>query len=203
MGSMGRSNEQPIRQITISAFKLGIYKVTNEEWKKYLEATGQPVPELVADSSKARHPVVKVSWHDAVKYCEWAGKRLPTEAEGEYAARGIDERKYPWGNEWDPSKVTFNTTDTAPVDAHPEGVSPFGIWDLSGNVWEWRSDWYIDRYDPKDMLDPKGHTTGFTKILRGGSWYDRDPDRLRSAYRFNLPPKERDINIGLRVAEDR
>jgi len=195
MGSAESEDELPIRQVRISAFRLGRYEVTNEEFKNYLVATGQLVPELVADPSKARHPVVNVSWQEAVHYCKWAGKRLPTKAEGEYAARGTDGRSFPWGNEWDPSKATYNPGSTTLVDAHPEGKSPFGILDLFGNVWEWRYDWYAYEDNPNDLVDPKGPKTGDHKVLHG-------PLNWRGACRNNALPGFRDLNIGFRVAED-
>ncbi len=210
MGSTKYKNEGLEREVTISrAFAIGKYEVTNEEYKVYLEATEQEVPEKVADPAQARHPVANVSWNDAVAYCKWlsetTGKksRLPTEAEREYVARGTDGRKYPWGNDWDASKATFNTGDgTSPVDAHPEGASLFGVMDLSGNVWEWTADWYAERYNPEDLKDPKGPKSGNTKVVRGGSWVDDSSDLLRSAYRYGTLPESRSYDIGFRVAED-
>lgn len=212
--------QRPAREVKISAFALGRYEVTNEEYKVYYLEYELGVwadncegwlKNMVSNPEFARHPVADVSWYDAVKYCEWLSKltgrkfRLPTEAEGEYAARGTDGRIYPWGNEWDPSKATCNSKNTAPVDAHPEGKSPFGIEDLSGNVLEWRSDWY-DRYDPKDLIDPKGPielNTNKFKVRRGGyAWADEGSFYLRSSVRSAAAPDLASYATGFRIAED-
>jgi formylglycine-generating enzyme required for sulfatase activity len=205
MGSNeSHKDEKPVREVTLSAFMIGRYEVTNKEYLAYLEATGQNVPEKVADPRMARYPVVLVSWHDAVNYCKWLsnimGMRvtLPTEAQGEYAARP-DGRKYPWGNNWELSRATFNTNGTRPVDAHPTGVSPFGIWDLSGNVSEWRLDWY-DSYNPKDLIDPRGPRRGVHKVIRGGAWFNNIENLLRSYLRLNAHPEYCSNGFGFRVA---
>lgn len=211
MGSWDHGNEQPIRQVQISEFAIGKYPVTNEEWRAYLEAKGEIIPTLVADPSKSRHPVVNVNWFDGEKYCQWLKEitgrnfRLPAEAEWEYAARGPQNLIYPWGNEWDPAKVVFNTRGTEPVDSHPEGAGPFGVRHMSGNVWEWVNDWYTDRYNTEDLVNPKGSETGTFRVLRGGSWYNYfNSDYLRSAFRNNdrSQPESRYSTFGFRVAED-
>jgi formylglycine-generating enzyme required for sulfatase activity len=211
MGSTEYKDEKPIREVEITKdFAIGKYEVTNEEYLAYLEATDQEISKEVADPAQARHPVVYVSWHEAVSYCEWLSEktgrkfRLPTEAEWEYVARGTDGRKYPWGNEWDASKVTFDTNGTRPVDAHPEGASPFGVIDLSGNVYEWIADCFALKYDPEDLKDPKGHESGGSpRVQRGGSWIDDSPDVLRSASRsFERRHGDRTYYFGFRVAED-
>jgi formylglycine-generating enzyme required for sulfatase activity len=227
MGSTEYKDEQPVREVTISkSFDLGKYEVTNDEYLVYLQATRQEIPALVNNPDKARHPVVNVSWYDAIKYCNWLsevngkeavyeikdngeviwhtdkkGYRLPTEAEREYAARGTDGRKYPWGNEWDASKAVFNTNGTRQVDGLDEVESPFGAKDLSGNVWEWVWDRYSD-YDSNDLTDPQGAKQSNSRVLRGGSWYSSNSDNLRGANRNNCYPDNRYNFIGFRVVQD-
>ena len=213
MGSAKYSDEQPVREVKISSYRLGLYEVTNAEYRSFLKATKQDIPELIANEAFSRHPVINVNWYNADDYCKWhrehTGRnfRLPTEAEWEYAARGPKGFEYPWGNKWDPSNATFNTRDnsdnkgTAPVDAHPEGVSWCGVYDMSGNVWEWTADWYA-KYDPKDLIDPKGPECGTHKVLRGGSWGFGTAALLRAAYRTSGVRANRYNGVGFRVAED-
>ncbi|MBI5400084.1 SUMF1/EgtB/PvdO family nonheme iron enzyme, partial [Candidatus Saganbacteria bacterium] len=114
-------------------------------------------------------------------------------------------RKYPCGDT-DPAKdkklAVFNQRDTSPVDAHPDGASPFGIMDMAGNVWEWVADWYCNKYNKRDTIDPKGAINGDTRVLRGVSWYYSYSDDLRGAFRDFNPPENRNNNIGFRVSED-
>jgi formylglycine-generating enzyme required for sulfatase activity len=126
---------------------------------------------------KLEHPVVQVSYNDAWVYAHWAGKRLPTEAEWEKASRGTDGRLYPWGNEWDVAKVNsweLGPHTTTPVGSYPGGVSPYGAYDMVGNVWEWVADWYHHKYyDWSPQYNPKGPLTGIYRVLRGGCWLNQ------------------------------
>ncbi len=217
-GSGGLPDEQPQRLISLSPFWIDNYEVTNEAYARFILATGHRAPENANPASTlwesnlpisgiGNHPVVNVSWDDAVAYCAWAGKRLPTEAEWEKAARGTDGRLYPWGNDWDLTKANSasywagRTIDfesgadweafwikgagaqiakakglkgevlTLPVGNFPQGISPYGLHDMAGNVAEWVQDWYNPNYYKEAPLsDPQGPPRGAIKGMRGGSW---------------------------------
>jgi formylglycine-generating enzyme required for sulfatase activity len=157
---------------------------------------------------KAQHPVVEVSWHDAKDFCAWAAQqldrivRLPTEAEWEKAARGVDGRIYPWGNE-PPSPLLCNYNrnqgGTTPVGQYsPAGDSPYGCADMSGNVWEWCADWYqADYYKDAPSRNPTGPVGGESRVLRGGSWYSLVRN-VRGADRGWNDPTNSDYNYGFR-----
>ncbi len=196
--------------VYVSEFWIDKTEVTNAQYRKCVEAGTCRAPTTCdwgdptySDSSKTDHPVVCVSWQDAKAYCEWAGKRLPTEAEWEKAARGTDGRKYPWGNSFDGNKLNSSGTDdgyqyTAPVGSYPEGASPYGVLDMAGNVWEWCQDWYDeDYYAISPQRDPQGPSSGSYRVVRGGSWgnYERG---VRAADRDRLVPDYRADYLGFR-----
>ena len=183
-------------------YEIGIYPVTNMEYKKFIDATPEyKLPKnWIAEKrtypeGKKDHPVVYVSFYDAVAYCNWRTKidkegfeyRLPTEKEWEQAAQGPDGRIYPWGDEFDKNKCnTYESGigDTTPVDKYPEGRSPYGCYDMAGNVWEWIDSWY----DKKETA----------KVLRGGSWDDFAQERARCANRYGGFPGFRFSVMGFR-----
>ncbi len=221
MGSNeGNEDEKPVHRVSLDAYYLDKYEVTVGQYAKFLEARGVNGPPMWTTMDQPPHqkrPVVNVDWSDASTYCEWAGKRLPTEAEWEKAARGTDGRTYPWGNEPpDPFRANYgkekwnNHAVLVPVGQLKDGKSPYGIYDLAGNVWEWVSDWYDpDYYTTSPSRNPKGPENGKYKVLRGGSW-DLAPENLRSSRRdLNIPsasdynsPSYRNFNSGFRCAKD-
>ncbi len=203
MGSEdGDEDEKPVHRVRITkGYWLSKCEVTNAQYRAFCEATGREFP---SDSVQGdEHPVVYVSWEDAQAYCAHFGLRLPTEAEWEYAARGPESRKYPWGDEWDRSKCCNAGNRgpggrTFPVGSFPSGVSWCGALDLAGNVWEWCQDWQeVDYYKNSPSLDPKGATGGEYKLVRGGSFFG-DSDYCRAAGRGSLVPGYRYLNDGFR-----
>ena len=198
-------NETPQRQIYLSTYQIMRMPVTNAEYKVFVDATDHRPPhhwigrEIPKD--KANHPVINVSWRDAMAFCTWAGVRLPSEAEWEKAARGADGRIYPWGNQPpDAKRCNFGgkVGNTAPVGSYPAGASPYGVMDMAGNVWEWVNDWYqSDYYSVSPGSNPQGPATGEYRVLRGGSW-PNNVDGVRSANRNDYHPDSWYLFIGFR-----
>ena len=191
-----QTNELPLHTVTLDAYYIDKYEVTNARYKACVAAGGCTVPGSV-DSSKrspyygtstyADYPVLNVDWFQANAFCAWAGKRLPTEAEWEKAARGSsDTRKYPWGNSApDCTKTNYDSCvgDTSRVGSYPSGASPYGVMDMAGNVDEWVQDWYDSSYySVSPSNNPQGPETGTYRVLRGGSWGYYD-SYVRSAVR--------------------
>jgi len=221
-------DEKPAHRVRITkGFWIGKYEVTNEQYARFLTANGGTKNkagqdliylsdsgcgveaagnEFRAKEGRANHPVVCVTWFGAQAYCEKYGLKLPTEAQWEYAARGPEARKYPWGNDWDASKCCNNSNKgtgnppTMEVGSLPEGDSWCGASDMAGNVWEWCADWYDAGYYAKSPAsDPTGPTSGQYRLLRGGSWLD-GPCGCRSAFRSYDSPVFRTLGDGFRVA---
>ena len=227
--------ERPVHPVSISAFYIDKQEIDNAQYRRfleYLERTNDASmdhPDQPADLGHAQqyvagdlslddHPAVGINWFDAYAYCKWAGKRLPTEAEWEYAARGGDGvyRKYPWGNEnpdaegiW---RANYMPKDgqskdghdlTAPVGSYPDGISPFGVLDMAGNAEEWVQDWLSFGYyeQTAGALDPQGPATGQNKVIKGGS-HISDEHHIRIATRLYGAPHVKTPNTGIRCIRD-
>ncbi|MDY7041898.1 MAG: formylglycine-generating enzyme family protein [Chloroflexota bacterium] len=201
-------DEAPQQEVDLPAFEIDLFEVTNAQFAAFVEATGhQTDAEKGGETGwrgfytedKDNHPVVKVSWNDAVAYCQWVGKRLPTEAEWEKAARGTDGRIYPWGDEWDPARVNSYQSGyrgTTSVGSFADGASPYGVFDMAGNVWEWTSDWYLP-YPGSNYQDP--YFGEENKVTRGGAWFE-EPPQVRASNRNCTCDIAANDDLGFRCA---
>lgn len=214
MGSeKGNPGEKPVHQVYLDAFYMDIYEVTNFAYKKCVD-DGVCVPprdtssstrvNYYADSEFDNYPVVNVDWNQANTYCEWRGASLPTEAQWEKAARGTDERTYPWGEGLDCTKANYwgkengCAGDTSQVGSYENGKSPYGIYDLIGNVWEWVADWhYGPYYRGSPASNPLGPDSGESKGVRGGTW-NHNELFVNSFIRMPLFPDKYNYVLGFR-----
>lgn len=201
------AREHPQRQIYLSQFEIGIYPVTNRQFKFFVDDTGYQTDRELDGLGKSvwyklpgqplkekwDHPVVCVTCKDALAYCQWLSREtgdkinLPTEAQWEKAARGDDARLWPWGNQFEETKCNITGKGTTVVGDYPQGISPHGVMDCAGNVWEWCRDWFAaDYYFRAPNHDPPGPDNGQYYVVRGGSWYHgrRSAVSVRSAARF-------------------
>jgi Tol biopolymer transport system component/formylglycine-generating enzyme required for sulfatase activity len=204
--------EVPQRKVFVEGFEIGKYPVTNFEYWAFVQDTGHELPRhwkgKKYPTGLRNHPVVYVSWHDAVDYCKWLSEktskpyRLPTEVEWEKAARGTDGREFPWGNEWDDNKCNsyeHGPGTTTPVGHYsPGGDSPYGVADMAGNVWEWCTDWF--KAYPGNSFPARDYGEKY-KVLRGGSWNNTQWN-VRCSLRNRLCPHCRRDSRGFRVARD-
>ena len=204
-------DEKPVHEVYTDAFYMDEHEVTVGQYSKFIKATGHKAWSYVSEYSPTdKHPIIYVSWNDAQAYCKWAGKRLPTEAEWEKAARGgLVGKKYPWGNRASQDNANYYGTDgrdrwkhNAPVGSFPP--NRYGLYDMAGNVFEWCSDWYSSNYYSNSTREnPYGPSTGETRVLRGGSW-NHDDSSMRAAYRNYYAPTSRHYYNGFRccVSQD-
>jgi len=217
-------DEFPGHFVRLHRYWIDVHEVTNAKYLEFVNATGhRPALDDTCETDACRQgnlwkgksflkrirnqPVTQVNWYDAVAYCTWRNKRLPTEAEWEKAARGPGGNLYPWGNKQPPGKATyrrkwrgvFTMTD---VGSYPNGASIYGVHDMAGNVWEWVADWYERNYYKKKInTNPKGPKTGKFRGVRGGSWVNYE-DTLHSAFRRWSRPEVRFNDTGFRCAKD-
>ncbi len=197
MGSENKNDEKPIRQIYLDAFYMDKYEVTNARYAACVDSGACTPPRsersyiyasYYGDTEFDNYPVMFVDWHQAKVYCEWRGADLPTEAQWEKSARGTDARTYPWGEGIDCNRANYTSScvgDTSEAGSYESGKSPYGIYDLAGNVWEWVDDWY-DAY-PGSTIGISDYGTTH-KVPRGGFWYGDEID-ARSAERSGLSPE--------------
>lgn len=194
-------DETPSRTVRIAPFAIDRYEVTNAQYREFVSATGhRPPPHwngAVAPDDLLDHPVTHVDWSDAQAYATWVGKGLPTADEWEYAARGTDGRVYPWGDAWDPERCNWydalprdQEQETTPVNRYPGGVSPFGVWDLAGNVAEWTA----------DGTRPGGDGI---RVVKSAGWMFSQPWHFRAAWRGRSQPGgNRNAFLGFRCKAD-
>ncbi|HEX9756915.1 MAG TPA: SUMF1/EgtB/PvdO family nonheme iron enzyme [Nitrospiria bacterium] len=199
-------DEHPKRTVFQPAFKMDIYEVTNKEYRGFIDKTATPPPPTWPEGNfppeQEQWPVTGITWFEAEQFCRWAKKRLPTEAEWEKAARGTDGREFPWGNQFDEKKGNIGGTSLKPVGSYPEGVSPYGIYDMAGNVSEWVSNWY--KPYPGATYSSKAYGEKF-KVVRNSSWggsagHYTVSHFYRTSYRFFQLPIRRFRDIGFRCA---
>ena len=219
MGTLDASSKAaPVHRVYLYAFYLDVYEVTTARYAKFLAAIGPAEPgfvpmfwdevELPYDGDR---PVLGISWNAAEAYCTWVKKRLPTEAEWEKAARGTDNRSYPWGNDVPTSKLAnydkvFSghrySDSLRSVDSYESGVSPYGVYGMAGSASEWVADWYDERYyATSPNSNPTGPSQGTLKVMRGGSFGDSST-ALKSAARESYFPMDKGPFVGIRCAQD-
>jgi formylglycine-generating enzyme required for sulfatase activity len=237
--SDAEDDERPVHRVYLDEFFIGRFPVTQDEYARFVRATSHPPPAVRAlplvaaggrdnlfkelagpyvwqdggpPPGRGSHPVVLVTWDDALAYCRWLSNeinrpvRLPTEAEWEKAARGgVEGQRYPWGNDIDAARCNFlvepavkSQRGTRPTGTYPPNA--YGLCDMAGNVWEWVSDWYApDYYAISESNDPRGPQHGQLRIVRGGSWVNDDVKMLRCGYRHKVPPDTYAYSIGFRI----
>ena len=208
MGSdKGDAAEKPIHTVYLDTFYMDKYEVTNALYKTCVDVgkcdppkqtNSYARPSYYEKSEYANYPVIYVDWNMSKKYCEWRGGQLPTEAQWEKAARGTDGRTYPWGEDIDTTYANYSGIDTTAVGSYEKGISPYGIYDMAGNVWEWVTDWYSEAYyQNSPSSNPLGPDSGQYRVLRGGAWYYGEDD-LRASLRDRISPDGVSYFIGFR-----
>ena len=208
-----RLDDQPAHLVGLDAYEMDPYEVTNEGYMSFVEVTAHGRPYHWVDGEvpegQDRFPVYNVNWSDATAYCEWAGKRLPTEAEWERAARGLTRMTmYPWGDDLRPrvggqsrTMAQISRAD-GPTEVGSFEPNGFTLYDMTGNVWEWVQDWYSHGYYPiSPEENPSGPETGIYRVMRGGGWSDDDARILALHYRNFTDPEHRTVTIGFRCAK--
>ena len=198
-----RDKDAPVHKVYLDAYWVDTREVTNAQYREFVTSTGHAAPRYWGEVkyNGPNQPVVGVSWNDANAYCSWKGKRLPTEAEWERAARGVQSRLYPWGDRFDVTRT--NTRETRnrrplPVGTFPEGATSEGLLDMSGNVWEWCWDWFdAGYYRVSPLSNPAGPEAGKKRVIRGGGW---SAPHIHMARRRGEKPDKTYPSLGFRCA---
>ena len=201
------NNERPSHTVYVNAFLINPFPVTNQDYREFVKVTGHRTPihwqRGTFPSGLGNHPVTNVTWQDARDYAEWSGARLPTESEWEKAARGTDERPYPWGDrfvEGERCNSSNMVGATTQVDEFPDGRSPYGLWDMAGNVFEWCHDYFDEEYyKHSPASNPRGPEGGQERVVRGGS-YAETRASLRCTHRNGAAETYNRDNTGFRIA---
>lgn len=216
----GGRDEYPRHEVQLDNYYIDKFELTNGRYLAFVKATGHRIPQNPKNPTRnlwqadtitealVDRPVINVDWADAAAYCAWAGKRLPSEAEWEKAAKGTADRRFPWGNVEPTNKhLNFNQQwigekTLMPVGSYEAGKSPFGVYDMGGNVWEWVNDWYDPMYYEKSPAkNPKGPESGTKRVLRGSGWENETPT-VRIFTRVEGDPANRNESTGFRCAMD-
>ncbi len=217
----GNSNELPVHYVCITSdMYMDVHEVTNAEYKACVDAAACTVPGDTSSDTRSPYygnpayddyPVIYVSWNQATAYCSWAGKRLPTEAEWEYAARGgLEGKRYFWGDTLTGSEANYyDSGDPFDNDTSPVGYFPpngYGLYDMAGNAWEWVNDRYYSLYyqycvDNTIVNDPPGYFSGTNRVIRSGGW-NGDSPYIRASYKFNASPTYQGYHIGFRCVRN-
>jgi formylglycine-generating enzyme required for sulfatase activity len=207
----GSTDERPVHAVNLDSYYISKYEVTFEQYDAFCDETFRSKPYDLG-WGRGNRPVITVSWHDANAFCTWLSVKtgigifLPTEAQWEKAARGTGQLRYPWGNS-EPNCNVANYNDcygmTRPVGSYPSGISPYGVYDMGGNVWEWCSDWYSATYYAESPYNnPTGPASGDDRVKRGGSW-NNNALKTRCASRYYTPPSGGGSKLGFRICRDR
>ncbi len=205
-------DEEPVHKVTLPDFYIDVYEVTNAAYRACAQQGSCEPPKSAISNTRLKYygnpefdnyPVIQVTWDQAKAYCEWRGARLPTEAEWEKAARGTDDRMYPWGDELDETRANYNWNigDTTEVGSYAAGKSPYGLYDMAGNVWEWTSSLFEPYpYDASDGRESQ--TSRDLRVMRGGGWGQEGGNSVSASYRFAYEPTATNIDLGFRCARD-
>lgn len=217
----GGVDERPNHEVFLKNYYMDIYEVTNGRYLQFVTETGHRAPQHPTDETRnlwkgnmmpesvTDLPVINVDWFDAEAYCRWAGKRLPTEAEWEKAAKGDNDWRFAWGDV-EPTNEHANFNQLAwrgeatlvQVGIYEKGKSPYGIYDVAGNVWEWVSDWYqVDYYSHSPKENPQGPASGTYKAVRSSGWQGETP-QMRVFTRIKSLPNDRNDSTGFRCVQD-
>jgi formylglycine-generating enzyme required for sulfatase activity len=202
----GDDDERPAHTVSLDAFEIDKTEVTNEQFQQFVDQSGYLTDAEKAGESytwrnyaqgKPQHPVVLVTWNDAIAYCEWLGKRLPSEAEWEKAAKGTEGWTYPWGDEWASDRANTEESGyrgTTIVGSFPLGASPYGVMDMAGNVAEWTTDWY-EAYPGSTFASP--YFGKKYRVIRGGGWFS-EAHLVRTTERSASSEDLRNDDVGFR-----